>query len=74
MIMICSKRVFRLSAYTLMANVALADSVMMMVAGVYCGTQIIWPEDPEIQLVRLPRSYVFSGDNLVVGSQISSLQ
>lgn len=42
-IMIISKRVFRLSAYTMMANVALSDAIMLIVAGVVCGLNLIWP-------------------------------
>jgi len=42
-IMIISKRVFRLSAYTIMANVALSDAIMLIVAGVVCGLNLIWP-------------------------------
>lgn len=42
--MIIMKRVFRLSAYTIMANVALADAIMMVVAGVACGLGIVYPE------------------------------
>uniref|UniRef100_A0A914DER8 Uncharacterized protein n=1 Tax=Acrobeloides nanus TaxID=290746 RepID=A0A914DER8_9BILA len=41
--MIISKRVFRLSAYTMMANVALSDAIMLIVAGVVCGLNLIWP-------------------------------
>ncbi|CAD5215932.1 unnamed protein product [Bursaphelenchus okinawaensis] len=36
-VMIISRRVFRLSAYTMMANVALADAMMTVVAGIVCG-------------------------------------
>uniref|UniRef100_A0A7E4V256 G_PROTEIN_RECEP_F1_2 domain-containing protein n=1 Tax=Panagrellus redivivus TaxID=6233 RepID=A0A7E4V256_PANRE len=43
-LMIIMKRVFRLSAYTIMANVALADAIMMVVAGIACGMSILWPE------------------------------
>ena len=42
-LMIVSKRVYRLSAYTMMANVALADAIMMLVAGLACGILLIWP-------------------------------
>lgn len=42
--MIVSRPVFRLSAYTIMANVALADSIMMVVAGL-CGLSILLPFD-----------------------------
>lgn len=40
-LMIITKRVFRLSAYTMMANVALADAVMTLVAGVVCGAMTL---------------------------------
>lgn len=42
--MIIMKRVFRLSAYTIMANVALADAIMMVVAGIACGMGIVYSE------------------------------
>ena len=42
--MIIMKRVFRLSAYTIMANVALADAIMMVVAGIACGLGLVYPE------------------------------
>uniref|UniRef100_A0A914XXE0 G-protein coupled receptors family 1 profile domain-containing protein n=1 Tax=Panagrolaimus superbus TaxID=310955 RepID=A0A914XXE0_9BILA len=42
--MIIMKRVFRLSAYTIMANVALADAIMMIVAGIACGMGILWSD------------------------------
>ncbi|VDK43035.1 unnamed protein product [Anisakis simplex] len=40
-LMIATNRVYRLSAYTLMANLAFADTVMMLVAGVICGGSLI---------------------------------
>lgn len=40
-IMIWTKRVYRLSAYTLMANVAFSDSIMMFIAGIGCGFNTI---------------------------------
>uniref|UniRef100_A0A914GTZ8 G-protein coupled receptors family 1 profile domain-containing protein n=1 Tax=Globodera rostochiensis TaxID=31243 RepID=A0A914GTZ8_GLORO len=40
-VMIASKRVYRLSAYTIMANVALADCAMLIVAGLACGCALI---------------------------------
>uniref|UniRef100_A0A0N4ZBK0 7TM_GPCR_Srx domain-containing protein n=1 Tax=Parastrongyloides trichosuri TaxID=131310 RepID=A0A0N4ZBK0_PARTI len=40
--MICFKRVYRLSAYTIMANVALADSVIMLLIGGVCGVSFIY--------------------------------
>lgn len=43
-IMIISKRAFRLSAYTIMANVALADAIMLIVAGIICGINVIWTD------------------------------
>lgn len=43
-LMIIMKRVFRLSAYTIMANVALADAIMMIVAGIACGMGILWTD------------------------------
>lgn len=46
-IMIITKRVFRLSAYTIMANVALSDAIMLILAGVVCGLNLIWPEMDE---------------------------
>lgn len=41
-LMIATNRVYRLSAYTIMANIALADAIMMLVAGVVCGSLIVW--------------------------------
>uniref|UniRef100_A0A914RS72 G-protein coupled receptors family 1 profile domain-containing protein n=1 Tax=Parascaris equorum TaxID=6256 RepID=A0A914RS72_PAREQ len=41
-LMIATNRVYRLSAYTIMANIALADAIMMLVAGVVCGSLIAW--------------------------------
>lgn len=40
-IMIWSKRVYRLSAYTLMSNVAFSDSIMLIVIGIGCGFNTI---------------------------------
>ncbi|CAD5221903.1 unnamed protein product [Bursaphelenchus xylophilus] len=47
-LMIISRRVFRLSAYTMMANVALADAIMAVVAGIVCGFVTI-ANDGELQ-------------------------
>lgn len=56
--MIVSRRVFRLSAYTIMANVALADSIMMIVAGI-CGLGILVPfadsENQNVSITVLPQ-------------------
>uniref|UniRef100_A0A915DB40 G-protein coupled receptors family 1 profile domain-containing protein n=1 Tax=Ditylenchus dipsaci TaxID=166011 RepID=A0A915DB40_9BILA len=41
MLMILTKRVYRLSAYTIMANVALADALVLIVAGIGCGVSVI---------------------------------
>lgn len=50
-IMIITKRVFRLSAYTIMANVALSDAIMLILAGIVCGLNLIWPDmDLDCQL------------------------
>lgn len=39
--MISAHSVYRLSAYTLMANVAVADCFMTLVAGCYCGAALL---------------------------------
>uniref|UniRef100_A0A914V4D5 G-protein coupled receptors family 1 profile domain-containing protein n=1 Tax=Plectus sambesii TaxID=2011161 RepID=A0A914V4D5_9BILA len=39
--MISAHSVYRLSAYTLMANVAVADCLMTLVAGCYCGAALL---------------------------------
>ncbi|CAI5455944.1 unnamed protein product [Caenorhabditis angaria] len=49
-IMILINRVFRLSAYTIMANVALADSVVMLIAGVACGMDMMGPNTTTMSL------------------------
>lgn len=41
LLMIASYRMYRLSAYTIMANLALADAVMLIVAGLVCGFNIL---------------------------------
>lgn len=38
-------QVYRLSAYTIMANVALADTIMMFVVGVGCGLGIVFESE-----------------------------
>ncbi|KAI1708922.1 serpentine type 7TM GPCR chemoreceptor srx domain-containing protein [Ditylenchus destructor] len=45
-LMIITRRVYRLSAYTLMANVALADAFVMVVAGLACGINLILCSHP----------------------------
>ncbi|CAI2355937.1 unnamed protein product [Caenorhabditis sp. 36 PRJEB53466] len=52
-IMIMTNRVFRLSAYTIMANVALADSIVMLIAGIACGMDVMWP-DPDDSTSFIP--------------------
>ncbi|CAP33781.2 Protein CBG15435 [Caenorhabditis briggsae] len=47
-VMILTNRVFRLSAYTIMANVALADSIVMLIAGVACGMDVMWPNPNDL--------------------------
>ncbi|CAJ0945222.1 unnamed protein product, partial [Mesorhabditis belari] len=47
-VMIGTNRVYRLSAYTIMANVALADAIMMLIAGVACGCSLLWPGDERL--------------------------
>ncbi|PAV64742.1 hypothetical protein WR25_26232 [Diploscapter pachys] len=56
--MIATSRVYRLSAYTLMANVALADSVIMVIAGIICGIDVLYPDSiyPSTNLQRTSRS------------------
>ncbi|GMT06308.1 hypothetical protein PENTCL1PPCAC_28482, partial [Pristionchus entomophagus] len=44
-IMIVMNRVYRLSAYTLMANIALADSVILFITGVACGWSFVERDD-----------------------------
>lgn len=46
--MIITRRVFRLSAYTIMANISIADAVMALVAGVLCGALILLGVPPEL--------------------------
>lgn len=41
LLMIAVNRAFRLSAYTMMANLALADAIMMVIAGIVCGFRIV---------------------------------
>ncbi|KAK6109931.1 Serpentine type 7TM GPCR chemoreceptor Srx family protein [Brugia pahangi] len=41
LLMITCCRMYRLSAYTIMANLALADAIMLIVAGLVCGLNII---------------------------------
>ncbi|VDK38196.1 unnamed protein product [Gongylonema pulchrum] len=41
LLMIASYRMYRLSAYTIMANLALADAFMLIVAGLICGLNIL---------------------------------
>ncbi|CAD6187146.1 unnamed protein product [Caenorhabditis auriculariae] len=53
-LMIATNRVFRLSAYTIMANVALADSIVMLIAGVACGLDIMWPDPVNDQHSFIP--------------------
>ncbi|KAE9414162.1 hypothetical protein Angca_005265, partial [Angiostrongylus cantonensis] len=43
-VMICTNEVYKLSAYTLMANVALADTITMAIAGIACGCGILWSD------------------------------
>uniref|UniRef100_A0A0N5BZ58 G_PROTEIN_RECEP_F1_2 domain-containing protein n=1 Tax=Strongyloides papillosus TaxID=174720 RepID=A0A0N5BZ58_STREA len=49
-LMICFKRVYRLSAYTIMANIALADSVIMLLIGGGCGFYILYLDRKNIGL------------------------
>ncbi|VDM52534.1 unnamed protein product [Angiostrongylus costaricensis] len=42
--MLCTNEVYKLSAYTLMANVALADTITMTIAGIACGCDILWSD------------------------------
>uniref|UniRef100_A0A1I7X980 G_PROTEIN_RECEP_F1_2 domain-containing protein n=1 Tax=Heterorhabditis bacteriophora TaxID=37862 RepID=A0A1I7X980_HETBA len=69
-VMICTNRVYRLSAYTLMANVALADSITMLMAGVACGCDILWPDsvypisNEKIHVLR--GAQVYSDENLLI--------
>lgn len=49
-LMICFKRVYRLSAYTIMANVALADSIIMLLIGSGCGIYILYLDRKNIGL------------------------
>ncbi|KAI6176841.1 G-PROTEIN-RECEP-F1-2 domain-containing protein [Aphelenchoides bicaudatus] len=46
-LMIITRRVFRLSAYTIMANIAFCDAIMAFVAGVFCGGLILLGVPPE---------------------------
>uniref|UniRef100_A0A915PLH0 G-protein coupled receptors family 1 profile domain-containing protein n=1 Tax=Setaria digitata TaxID=48799 RepID=A0A915PLH0_9BILA len=41
LLMITCYRMYRLSAYTIMANLALADTIMLIIAGLICGLSII---------------------------------
>ncbi|OZC05008.1 hypothetical protein X798_08001 [Onchocerca flexuosa] len=41
LLMITCYRMYRLSAYTIMANLALADAIMLIIAGLVCGLNII---------------------------------
>ncbi|CAG9537141.1 unnamed protein product [Cercopithifilaria johnstoni] len=41
LLIIASYRIYRLSAYTIMANLALADAIMLIIAGFVCGFNII---------------------------------
>ncbi|KAL3981728.1 putative integral membrane protein [Acanthocheilonema viteae] len=41
LLMITCYRIYRLSAYTIMANLALADAIMLIIAGLVCGLNII---------------------------------
>uniref|UniRef100_A0A0R3S3H2 7TM_GPCR_Srx domain-containing protein n=1 Tax=Elaeophora elaphi TaxID=1147741 RepID=A0A0R3S3H2_9BILA len=41
LLMITCYRMYRLSAYTIMANLALADAVMLIIAGLVCGLNIV---------------------------------
>ncbi|VDK69038.1 unnamed protein product [Onchocerca ochengi] len=41
LLMITCYRMYRLSAYTIMANIALADAIMLIIAGLVCGLSII---------------------------------
>lgn len=40
LLMITCYRMYRLSAYTIMANLALADAIMLIIAGLICGLNI----------------------------------
>ncbi|CAJ0583386.1 unnamed protein product, partial [Mesorhabditis spiculigera] len=55
-VMIGTNRVYRLSAYTIMANIALADSIMMLIAGVACGCALIWPENEQLAPTLIPHA------------------
>nr|CDQ00366.1 Bm4720 [Brugia malayi] len=51
LLMITCCRMYRLSAYTIMANLALADAIMLIVAGLVCGLNII-----QVELYNVNRS------------------
>lgn len=44
-IMLVTSRMYRLSAYTIMANLALADAFIMIVTGCACGITIIYSKN-----------------------------
>lgn len=41
LLIITCYRMYRLSAYTIMANLALADAIMLIIAGLVCGLNIV---------------------------------
>ncbi|VDM47572.1 unnamed protein product [Toxocara canis] len=70
-LMIATNRVYRLSAYTMMANVALADAIMMLIAGVMCGSLIVWPSTQTIP--RSAKGGPSSGVTALFGSVSSEV-
>src|SRR4051812_19819193 len=70
-LMIITRRVFRLSAYTIMANISLADAVMALVAGIFCGGLILSGVPPEmnalVQMKHDDQLFLASNQTLILG-------
>lgn len=74
LLMIATYRIYRLSAYTIMANLALADAIMLVVAGFVCGMNILQLPSRETT-IRLPQKYLsITQSTIPYNEQISTFE